>query len=156
MKLKEIISEELSKIVKQTINESVYKVYHGTDQKFNRFDFNKTAEGVVWFTDDINSIKNQEHGGVGNKNVMTRYITINKPAGWEEYDKYSLGELFNMGYDGVILPEGNHNNFIVFSNKNISSKPNNITEFDEFDDTVNIDNSSPNLPGFGDRLNSIS
>ena len=55
---------------------------------------------------------------------MTRYITINNPAGWDLYDKYSLGEIYNMGYDGIILPDGpNVNNYIVFSTKNIRKTP---------------------------------
>jgi hypothetical protein len=50
---------------------------------------------------------------------MTRYITINNPAGWVEYEKYGLGQLESMGYDGVILPQGDKNDFFVFSNKSI-------------------------------------
>lgn len=101
------------------LHEQTYKVYHGTNQQFDRFDFSKATQGIVWFTDSIDSIKNQEHGGNGNKFIMTRYITINKPAGWEEYEKYGLGQLEDMGYDGVILPQGNKTDYFVFTNKSI-------------------------------------
>jgi hypothetical protein len=114
-KLNQIISEEIQSM----LNEKVYKVYHGTNQQFDRFDFNKTAQGIIWFTDSIDSIQKGEHGGQGNKFIMTRYITINNPAGWEEYEKYGLGQLESMGYDGVILPQGDKTDYFVFSNKNI-------------------------------------
>ena len=103
----------------QPLNEQTYKVYHGTNQQFDRFDFNRATQGIVWFTDSIDSIKNQEHGGAGNKIIMTRYITINKPAGWPEYEKYGLQQLEDMGYDGVILPQGDKTDYFVFSNRSI-------------------------------------
>jgi len=99
-----------------------YKVYHGTNKKFKNFDFKNSTQGIVWFTDSIDSIKNQEHGGQGNQIIMTRYITINNPAGWEEYEKYGLQQLEDMGYDGVILPQKDKTDYFVFSPKNISAK----------------------------------
>ena len=111
------------------ITETTYKVYHGTNQQFDKFDFNKATQGIVWFTDSIDSIKNQEHGGQGNKYIMTRYITINNPAGWDEYEKYGLQQLEDMGYDGVILPQGNKTDYFVFSNKSIrKAEPKEIKE----------------------------
>jgi len=102
-----------------SISEATYKVYHGTNHEFDRFDFNKTAQGIVWFTDSVDSIKSGEHGGNGSKYIMTRYITINNPAGWNEYEKYGLQQLEDMGYDGVILPQGDKADYFVFSNKSI-------------------------------------
>jgi hypothetical protein len=117
------VEKELLKLVNEsvipTLNEKVYKVYHGTNNEFEKFDFKRASQGIVWFTDSIDSIKNQTHGGAGNKFIMTRYITINNPAGWEEYEKYGLQQLEDMGYDGVILPQGDKTDYFVFSNKNI-------------------------------------
>lgn len=118
MNIKQIISEEI-----QSLTENTYKVYHGTNEKFGNFSLNRSVQGIIWFTDSIDSIKNGEHGGQGSKYIMTRYITINKPAGWDEYEKYGLGQLRGMGYDGVILPQGDKNDFIVFNTKSISAKP---------------------------------
>jgi hypothetical protein len=112
------------------INETTYKVYHGTNEKFGNFNFNKATQGIIWFTDSIDSIQKGEHGGQGNKYIMTRYITINNPAGWKEYEKYGLQQLQDMGYDGVILPQGNKTDYFVFSNKNISAKP--LTEEEDY------------------------
>ncbi len=105
------------------LNENTYKVYHGTNNQFDRFDFKRTTQGIVWFTDSIDSIQKGEHGGQGSKYIMTRYITINNPAGWEEYEKYGLGQLQDMGYDGVILPQGDKTDYFVFSNKSIRKRP---------------------------------
>lgn len=121
--LKSILDEEMS-----VITEHTYKVYHGTNQKFKNFSFKNATQGIVWFTDSIDSIKNQEHGGLGNKFIMTRYITINNPAGWEEYDRYGLQELIDRGYDGVILPQKDKTDYFVFSPKNISAKDPNKKE----------------------------
>ena len=121
-----------SPVNEEVLNEKTYKVYHGTNQQFSKFNFKNATQGIVWFTDSIDSIKNQEHGGMGNKIIMTRYITINKPAGWDEYEKYGLGQLQGMGYDGVILPQGNKTDYFVFSNKSISAKePTNLNEVGE-------------------------
>jgi len=110
-------------INEEILNEKTYKVYHGTNQQFSKFNFKNATQGIVWFTDSIDSIKAGEHGGMGNKFIMTRYITINNPAGWNEYEKYGLGQLESMGYDGVILPQDNKTDYFVFSPKSISAKP---------------------------------
>ena len=119
MNIKNIINEEIV-----SLNETTYEVYHGTNEKFSNFSFTKATQGVVWFTNSIDTIRNQEHGGLGSKHIIKRYITINNPAGWDEYEKYSLGEIDNMGYDGIILPDsGDVINFIMFNRNGISAKP---------------------------------
>jgi hypothetical protein len=121
----------------QPLNEKTYKVYHGTNQQFNKFDFKRATQGIVWFTDSPESIEKGEHGGAGNKIIMTRYITINNPAGWEEYEKYGLQQLEDMGYDGVILPQGDKTDYFVFSNKSISAKgPKELNEIDDPNDST--------------------
>jgi len=94
------------------------KVYHSTDDKFEDFSLDYAWDGF-WFTDNINALKNKEAGAAGGKYIMTRYITLNNPAGWDEYDKYSVGELINKGYDGVVLPEDNRTDYLVFDSKSI-------------------------------------
>ena len=122
-RVEERIENDITRIKKnKVLNESTYKVYHGTNEKFSKFDFKRSTQGIIWFTDNIDSIKNHEHGGQGNKYIMTRYITINNPAGWDEYEKYGLQQLEDMGYDGVILPQGDKTDFFIFSPKNISAK----------------------------------
>ena len=125
-KLKQIIKEEV-----EALNENTYRVYHGTNQEFDKFDFKRATQGIIWFTDSLESIKNQTHGGQGNKYIMTRDIVINNPAGWAEYEKYGLQQLEDMGYDGVILPQGDKNDYFVFSNKSIK-KPKDIIKEENY------------------------
>jgi hypothetical protein len=105
--------------VTESKEKNQYIVYHGTNDKFDEFDPDKTVDGTFWFTDSVDSIKNHTTGGVGNKYIMKRKITLNNPAGWDEYEQYSIGELISMGYDGVILPEDDVTDFIVFDKKSI-------------------------------------
>ena len=93
-------------------------VYHGTDTKFTDFSLDHAWDGF-WFTDDIDALKNGEVGAAGTKYIMKRKITLNNPAGWDEYDKYSVGELINMGYDGVILPDDGRTDYLVFNPESI-------------------------------------
>lgn len=81
-------------------------VYHGTGSKFKRFSSKKSSiGGITWFTSDKSSVENGEVGAAGSGIIKNLYIRIKNPAGWDEYEKYGLGELYEMGYDGVILPE---------------------------------------------------
>lgn len=121
------------------VSENTYKVYHGTNQKFSKFNFKNATQGIVWFTDSPESIQRGEHGGAGNNIIMTRYITINNPAGWAEYEKYGLQQLQDMGYDGVILPQEGKTDYFVFSPKSISAKDNSNGQNDlsEVQDIIN-------------------
>lgn len=111
------LNEYIDKLLENTGGEFI--VYHGTNDRFSEFDYNKTSDGVFWFTDSVESIKDGTHGGVGSKYILKRKIVLNNPANWNEYEKYSLGELMNMGYDGVILPEDDKTDYIVFDKKSI-------------------------------------
>jgi hypothetical protein len=94
-------------------------ISHGTNSIFNKVDMKKGAQGVFWFTSDKSSIASGASGAQGTKKVMDLYADIKKPAGWKEYDKYSIDELEHMGYDGVILPEkdGSFNGFVLRPNQ---------------------------------------
>ena len=98
------------------------KVYHGTNAEFKKFNPKMGAQGVIWFTDDKTTIINGESGALGTKNIMERYLTGEKWAGWDEYDKYMIAQLKQMGYDGVKLPAGTHNDYMLFDNKKIHTE----------------------------------
>lgn len=89
--------------------------YHGTNDKFNVFDADKTMDGCFWFSTDKNSIIAGQSGAVGTKYIMKCLLTMTKTAGWDEYDKYSVDELMRDGYDSVKLDD----DYIIF-------KPNQI------------------------------
>lgn len=115
----------IASTIKKYLNENVnnvnnVKVYHSTNDKFENFSLDYAWDGF-WFTNSRNAIKNGEVGASGNKYIMTRYITLKNPAGWDEYDKLSVGELINKGYDGVVLPDGDGVvDYLIFNSKSIS------------------------------------
>ena len=105
---------------------SPFIVYHGTSKKFSKFNIKKATQGIIWFTSNKESVEAGEVGAQGRGYVMDLYADIKNPAGWNEYEKYGLGQIESMGYDGVILPEqdGNITGFVFNSEqlKSISNK----------------------------------
>jgi hypothetical protein len=98
------------------------KVYHGTNVEFNKISLKYSYQGILWFTDNIEKIKGNEHGGRGNKIILTGNLTLLNPAGWDEYEKYGIGQLKDLGYDGVVLSDGDgYSDYIVFNTKSIKS-----------------------------------
>lgn len=81
--------------------------YHQTSleaaQKIRRYGFNfKTSlHKIVWFTNDLTDLEN---GSSGRGAILKLEITIDKSAGWKEYDKFVLDQI-ERNFDSVILPE---------------------------------------------------
>ena len=83
-----------------------FLVYHGTGARFRKFNLKKTTQGIIWFTSNKEKILKGEAGAQGKGYIITAEVNIQTPAGWDEYHKYMLGQLTSMGYDGVILDDG--------------------------------------------------
>ncbi len=95
-------------------------VYHGTGKNFRRFSMKKAAvAGITWFTTDKEKIEKGEVGAASKGFIKKMYISLKNPAGWDEYQKYGLGELYEMGFDGAILPndEGNYDGFVFHTDQ---------------------------------------
>jgi len=90
-------------------------VYHGTDKNFKDFDPNKSFDGGLWFTSDLDALKKGEVGAGGKGRIIKANLNVKKMAGWDEYEKYSLAELRRDGYDGVKLDD----DYIVFENSQV-------------------------------------
>ncbi len=90
-------------------------VYHGSNTPIKTFDKSFSAQGVFWFNEDKDKILKGESGAVSTNYLITAEITVDKIAGWEEYDKYFLQELESKGYDSIHLDD----NWVVFDPKNI-------------------------------------
>jgi len=86
------------------------KVYHGTRVDFEKFDMQYCAMGTIWFSSSKDKILSGESGACGNSFIKEAYLSIKNPAGWTEYEKYGIGELKGLGYDGIILED----NYVVF------------------------------------------
>jgi hypothetical protein len=111
IKLKDLLKEVQSKPL---------TVYHGTSSEFKKFDLKKTTQGIIWFTSDKNKILSNEAGAQGKGYIITAEVSINNPAGWDEYDKLGLGQIKGNGFDGVILKDADGQfDCFVFSPKQI-------------------------------------
>ena len=122
--------EEVSSLNENIAPIKNLKVYHSTDSKFEDFSLDYAWDGF-WFTNDLDSLKNKTAGASGGKYILTRYITLKNPASWDEYDKYSVGELINKGYDGVFLPDEGRADYLVFDPKSISKGNEEVSSLDE-------------------------
>ena len=89
-------------------------VYHVTTEDFEEFDPKMGAQGVGWFTSNKEKINSSETGASlrpgKTPRVIEAHLSIQKMAGWDEYEKYSLDELESQGYDGVKLDD----DYIIF------------------------------------------
>ena len=61
---------------------------------------------IIWFTSNKGAVEAGEVGAAGKGHIMDLYVSMKNPAGWDEYQKYGLGQLESLGYDGAILDNG--------------------------------------------------
>ena len=83
----------------------VVTAYHGSSVPIRRFDPKYSAQGVFWFSEDKDKILRGESGAVSAAHLIKARLRVNKSAGWDEYDRYSLAELENLGYDSIHLDD---------------------------------------------------
>jgi len=122
-------------------------VYHGTDKEFTSFDPEKSIGGQNWFTSDKSAIEAGEVGAQGKGIIMETYLNIEKPAGWAEYDKFTIDELLGRGYDGLILPESDGTaTYVTYSPEQIKSATGNRGTFDAGERNINYMPSDSKAP----------
>lgn len=90
-------------------------VYHGTNEQFSTFDKDKTQDSLFWFTSDLAKLQAGESGAAGTRYIMAAHLAVTKPAGWDEYDRYTIDQLISMGFDGIQLDD----DFVVFEPEQI-------------------------------------
>ncbi len=100
-------------------------VYHGTKHAFNTFNSDKTMDGVFWFASDLERLKGGDVGAAESGDIIQAFISSDKIAGWDEYDKYSIDELDNLGYSSIELD----GDFVVFNPNQIKSATGNTGQF---------------------------
>jgi hypothetical protein len=83
----------------------IITAYHGSSVPIRRFDSKYSAQGVFWFSEDKEKILQGESGAESAAYLVKTLLRVDKTAGWDEYDKYSLGELYNLGYDSIQLDD---------------------------------------------------
>ena len=89
--------------------------YHGSNQPIKKFDTQFSAQGVLWFTEDKDKLISGNSGAVSSKYIMTVMLKTTKTADWDLYDKLSLSEIEQMGYDAIHLD----NDWIIFNPEQI-------------------------------------
>jgi hypothetical protein len=84
-------------------------LWHISNERFSRFNTKMTAQGIIWFAEDADSLQKDLHGAsINSRRPVYLYkcaVTMGKTAGWMEYEKYGIGELRNMGYDSIALDD---------------------------------------------------
>ena len=90
-------------------------VYHGTKEAFEVFDQEKTMDGAFWFTENRQGLEAGEVGAAGAGVVMPVYLSCQKLAGWDEYERLTYDQIMAEGFDGLKLDE----DFIVFDPEKI-------------------------------------
>lgn len=106
-------------------------VYHGTAKAFDRFDANKTMDGVFWFTSDKTKLERGEAGAAARGDLMPVYLSAKNLAGWDQYEKFSIDELIAQGYDGIQLDD----DYVIFEPTQIKSV-NNTGTFSSTDPNI--------------------
>jgi hypothetical protein len=98
------------------ISNPVVTAYHGGPVPIRRFARKYSAmAGIFWFSEDKAAILAGERGASNVRYIMEARLTVNKTAGRDEYEKYSIGELAGLGYDSVKLDDV----WIIFDSKQI-------------------------------------
>ena len=89
--------------------------YHGSPVAIKKFDNKFSSQGVFWFSVDKEEILGGSSGASSVKYLITVELTVNKTAGWDLYDKLSLDEIEQQGYDSILLDD----DWVIFDTKNI-------------------------------------
>ncbi|MDD5060909.1 MAG: hypothetical protein PHN44_01315 [Candidatus Marinimicrobia bacterium] len=107
-------------------------VYHGTNKEFTEFDNDFSAQGVHWFSSDKSKIEAGKSGAASSKKIIPAYLNAKKLAGWKEYEKYSLGEIKDLGYDGIKLDD----DYVIFKPNQVKSAAGNSGKFSKTIDDI--------------------
>jgi len=110
--MKEIITEWRNFMNEE---ERTVVAYHGSNVPIRKFSRDFGAQGVMWFTEDKDKIISGESGALSSKYIMKVELTVDKTAGWEEYDKLYLKQIEDEGYDSIQLDD----NWIIFDPKRV-------------------------------------
>src|ERR1019366_3572436 len=114
--------ENQKKQLQPKIKNEPTSIFHGTTADIAKeieskgFDVEKGADGTMWFTNNKSKIEKGEVGASVKGGIVERTIDESglKLGGYDEQDKYSTGELINMGYDGLKLVDKDEVTYQIF------------------------------------------
>ena len=116
---------------------STVVAYHGSNVPIKKFSRDFGAQGVIWFSEDKDKILAGESGACSSKYIMKVELTIDKSAGWDEYDKLGLQQIEDEGYDSIHLDD----DWIIFD-------PNRIKVIDIESPTCKLNESGDTRQGY--------
>ena len=90
--------------------------YHGSNVPIKKFSRDYGAQGVMWFSEDKDKILRGESGACSSKWIMTVELSVDNSAGWDEYDKLSLMQIEDAGYDSISLDD----DWVMFDPKRLN------------------------------------
>ena len=86
--------------------ETIYPLFHVSNEQFDSFDRSMGTQGITWFSrkpiHDLEDIGAQLRPGQP-VYLYTCSASIGNPAGRKEYENLGLGEIEQAGYDAIIL-----------------------------------------------------
>lgn len=91
------------------------KTYHSSNNNFRKFSLKNASQPLFWFTDNKQALIDNEVGARGRRIIYECEITITNPCGWAEYKKLGVGQIRELGHDGIILPSASYTNYICFN-----------------------------------------
>jgi hypothetical protein len=80
-------------------------VHHGTDFDFNEFNIDKSAQGILWFTEDKNKLLKGDAGIGYPKYIIAAMLNVENTAGWDEYEKLMMEQIQTQGFDSIKLDD---------------------------------------------------
>ena len=94
----------------------VVTAYHGSNVDIKNFSRDHGAQGVMWFSEDKDKILKGKSGALSSKYIMKVELTVDKTAGWDEYDKLFLQQI-EKDFDSIKLTHSGTegNDWIIFN-----------------------------------------
>jgi hypothetical protein len=108
--------------------------YHQSNKKFTKFDYELSYDGAIWFTSNIEKIKNYETSASGNGIIYEVFLNINKMGNWDDYDK-GVAELLRDKFNGAKMDD----DYIVFEPEQIKLADGTNTTFDGNNPDIRFD-----------------
>ena len=107
----------------------IVPIYHSTNEDFEEFDTKKSADGTIWFSDNLSLVEGGYDGASGNALVVTRYIDESKLAlaSRSQEDKLMHQQLQSMGYDGVKYADSKDNVYQIYDPSKLQSNEVNLS-----------------------------
>ena len=105
----EKVARELVGIARLVTGRDVKWLWHISNSRFRKFSRKMAINGLTWFSKDKDDLLREMHGAsIDTRKPVWLYkcsANVDKTAGWDEYEKYLIAQLRQMGYDSIDLDD---------------------------------------------------